>query len=251
LTNIAMSQRRAKTLWDALYTLLVAEKARASYAQKNFNYKGAVTWDDGLNPYVTDPKRFMYIPDNWDGTLVVLGYGITYINKYTGKMELECLTTSSCATVKAARIWFPNSAMTDFSPECSYNETSNARSNKGGLKGLHGEPAAENEKRFLQNTLEFVKKGGKLIMLTNAVCVEESTVWEGVSDEVKERLFQLCHPCVLARSCFCAGLPPGARQAPGYGPWPPAPRVAGELLPGHLGARPGAGAEAALSAPCT
>jgi hypothetical protein len=61
------------SLLDALYTLLVAEKARASYAQQNFNYKGARTWDDGLNPYVTDPERFMYIPENWDGTVGCTG----------------------------------------------------------------------------------------------------------------------------------------------------------------------------------
>jgi hypothetical protein len=57
-------------------------------------------------------------------------------------------------------MWFPNSAITDFSPECSSSKLGNDRSAKGGLKGLHGDAGAENEKMFLENTLEFVTGGG-------------------------------------------------------------------------------------------
>jgi hypothetical protein len=171
------------------------------HAQQNFDYKGARTWTDGLNPYVTGPDRLIHIPEKWDGTLVVLGYGITYIND-TGTMELGCLTTSSCASVKAVKIWFPNSAITDFSPECSYSASGNRRSKPGGPKGLHGGPGAENEKRFLKNTLGFVKMGGKLIMPTSAVKVEPSKVWKAEPGEVKGRLFQLCHPCVYAKNAI-------------------------------------------------
>ena len=103
-------------LLDALFALLCAERERVVYAQQNFDYKGTKTWADGLNPYVTDPDRFMHIPEKWDGTVVVLGYGITYLSD-AGTMELECLATSSASSVKAVKIWFPNSAITDFSPE--------------------------------------------------------------------------------------------------------------------------------------
>jgi hypothetical protein len=82
-----------------------------------------------LNPFVTDPGKFLYILTAYDDTLVELGYGITYKNSATGAMELECLSTSRCA-VKAA-------AITDYSVECSYNKLGNARSKKGGLKLLH------------------------------------------------------------------------------------------------------------------
>ena len=126
-------------LLDALFALLCAERERVVYAQQNFDYKGTKPWT--LNPYVTDPDRFMHIPEKWDGTVVVLGYGITYLSD-AGTMELECLSTSSASSVKAVKIWFPNSAITDFSPECSYNELGNARPAKGSLKGLHGDAGA-------------------------------------------------------------------------------------------------------------
>ena len=193
----------APALLNALFGLLCAERERVVYAQQNFDYKGTKTWADGLNPYVTDPDRFMHIPEKWDGTVVVLGYGITYLSD-AGTMELECLTTSSASSVKAVKIWFPNSAITDFSPECSYNAASNKRATPGGLARLHGSPGAENEKRFLQNNLEFVKAGGKLILLTNAVKVEPSTVWEGAVGEVNGHVFQLCHPCVYAKNVVVA-----------------------------------------------
>jgi hypothetical protein len=102
-------------------------------------------------------------------------------------------------------MWFPNSAITDFSPECSSSKLGNGRSAKGGLKGLHGDAGAENEKMFLENTLEFVTGGGgALIMLTSAVCVEDSNVWEKAPVEAKERLFQICHPCVFAKNALCS-----------------------------------------------
>jgi flagellar biosynthesis GTPase FlhF len=52
-------------------------------------------------------------------------------------------------------------------------------------------------------------------MLTSAVCIESSKVWQDaqVTDEVKERLFQLCHPCVFARNalvsngCYLSKVP--------------------------------------------
>jgi hypothetical protein len=50
------------SLVDALYTLLLAENERAVHAQQNFNYKGTKTWDDGLNPDVTDPGRLLRWP---------------------------------------------------------------------------------------------------------------------------------------------------------------------------------------------
>ena len=90
--------------------------------------------------------------------MVVLGYGLTYVT-YEDVPELECLATSRCSTVKAVKAWFPNSAITDFSPECSSNKTGNERSKKGGLTKLHGNAGAENEKMFLTNTLEFVHGG--------------------------------------------------------------------------------------------
>ena len=123
-------------LLDALFALLCAERERVVYAQQNFDYKGTKTWADGLNPYVTDPDRFMHIPEKWDGAVVVLGYGIAYLSD-AGTMELECLSTSSASSVKAVKIWFPNSAITDFSPECSYNAASNKRATPGGLARLH------------------------------------------------------------------------------------------------------------------
>jgi hypothetical protein len=140
------------------------EKIRAEHAQRTFNYDGAITWDNEVSPYVTDPDKILYIPPTFSpgGTLVVLGYGITYQREEElestcpGATELGCLSTSRCATVKAVKAWFPNSAITDFSPECSSNKTGNERSKKGGLTKLHG---AENEKMFLTNTLEFVHGG--------------------------------------------------------------------------------------------
>jgi hypothetical protein len=157
-------------LLDALFTLLVAERERAVHAQQNFDYKGSITWTDGLNPYVNDPDRPMHIPEKWDGALVVLGYGMAYIND-AGTMELECLPDYFALCQREG------SQDMVFSPECSYNALGNKRSKPGGLaKGLHGGPGAENEKRFLKNNLEFVKTGGKLIMLTSAVKAEPSTV---------------------------------------------------------------------------
>jgi hypothetical protein len=44
-------------------------------------------------------------------------------------------------------------------------------------------------------------------MLTNAVCVEESTVWEGVSDEVKERLCVLARNVVMANAYYNSKVP--------------------------------------------
>jgi hypothetical protein len=174
--------------------LAIREKSRAEHAQRAPNYKGAVTWDNGLNPHVTDPEKFLYIPPTFDNTLVVLGYGLTYVT-YEDVPELECLATSRCSTVKAVKVWLPNSALADFSPECSDNKTGNLRSRKGGLTKLHGNAGAENERMFLINTLEFVQGGGRLILLTSAINVTDSTVWENVPDEVKNRVIQVCHPC--------------------------------------------------------
>jgi hypothetical protein len=97
--------------------------------------------------------------------------------------------------VKAVKYWLPNSALTDFSPECSDNKSGNLRSKKGGLTKLHGNAGAENEKRFLINTLEFVHGGGRLIVLTNAINVTDSPAWKDVPDVVKNRVIQICHPC--------------------------------------------------------
>jgi diacylglycerol kinase family enzyme len=117
------------------------------HAQQNFDYKGTKTWT--LSPYVTDPDRFMHIPEKWDGTVVVLGYGITHINE-AGAMELECLTTSSAASAKAAKIWFPNSAITGFSPECSYSASGNKRSKPGGLEW----PQAMQQQQMQQQAMQ-------------------------------------------------------------------------------------------------
>jgi hypothetical protein len=97
----------------ALFDLLVAERERVVYAQQNFDYKGTKTWALNLSPYVTDPDRFMHIPEKWDGTVVVLGYGITYINEagipwyqITGVRHNEgaclrrCSSSSSSSTTK-------------------------------------------------------------------------------------------------------------------------------------------------------
>jgi hypothetical protein len=63
-------------------------------------------WYKGLSPFVTDPdSRLLHIPEKWDGTLVVRGCGIAYKNNATGTTELECLSISRCATVKAVRVW--------------------------------------------------------------------------------------------------------------------------------------------------
>jgi hypothetical protein len=78
---------------------------RAVHAQQKNNYKETKTWCNGLNPFVTDPDRLLHVPETWDSTSVVLGYGITHINAITGAMELECLTTTFCASVKAVRMW--------------------------------------------------------------------------------------------------------------------------------------------------
>jgi hypothetical protein len=89
-------------LVNALRTLANSEKSRAEHAQQPFNYRGEVKWSNGINPFVVDPATFLYIPSTWDGTLVVLSYGITRKNDGTGATEPECLSSSRCATAKAA-----------------------------------------------------------------------------------------------------------------------------------------------------
>jgi hypothetical protein len=59
-------------------------------------------------------------------------------------------------------MWFPNSAITDFSPECSSSTLGNERPAKGGLEELHGDAGAEND-FFLENALEFVTGGGSCL----------------------------------------------------------------------------------------
>jgi hypothetical protein len=92
--------------WARSGSLLAhSEKRRAEHAQQSFGYDGKVVWDNGLNPFVVDPATFLYIPTTWDGTLVVLSYGITHKNKNkgTGATEPECLHSSRCACIHPPR----------------------------------------------------------------------------------------------------------------------------------------------------
>jgi hypothetical protein len=69
---ISISLLRSALL-DALCAFLLAEKERVVHAQQNFNNKETRTWNDELNPYVTDKDRSVHIPEFWDGSAVVLG----------------------------------------------------------------------------------------------------------------------------------------------------------------------------------
>jgi hypothetical protein len=74
-----------------------SEKSRAEHAQQTFNCKGMMTWFKGLNPFVINPAKFLYIPTTWDGMLVVLGYGITYENAATGWSDGTRVVPVICA----------------------------------------------------------------------------------------------------------------------------------------------------------
>jgi hypothetical protein len=97
-------------------------------------------------------------------------------------------------------MWFPYSAMTDVSPECSFNAGANLRSAPGGLARLHGVGGTRNEQMFLDNTLQFVLGGGRLIMLTKAVSVLDSSVWEVQPLQVKDQVTEICHVMVLVKA---------------------------------------------------
>jgi hypothetical protein len=91
------------------------------------------------------------------------------------------------------------SAVSEVPFRCGVSTRLAALRGAASLARLHGDAGAENEKVLLQNTLKFVKSGGRLIMPTSATCVVTSKIWKKAPVEAKERVFQICHPCFFSR----------------------------------------------------